>query len=189
MLFGNNVRSDLISTGAVCNISAASFPGQSLKIIHTDGLSRSAQVVSTGSEKYSCIELIFCLPDYWDLSVQPWPKTWLEKIASIPSRFNTWIGPGDTIPAGKPPKPLTDKFKANHFIISEPIVLREFFSAPGNKPDHVAVLSVIPIFQQELDFKLRNSGTALLMRLAAKGITDEVDLYRKSVCRKRILGF
>jgi len=189
MLFGDSVETKLISTGAVCNICTSSFPKQSLKVLHTEGLSLTPQQVSTGSEKYRCIELMFCLPDYWDLSVQYWPKTWLEKIAHIPSKFNTWLGPGDTIPAGKPPTVLTDNFAADHFVISEPIILKDFLSSAGNKSPEVAVLSIIPIFQQELDFKLRNSGTALLMRLAEKRVTDEVDLYRKSVCRKRILGF
>lgn len=189
MLFGDNVASELISTGAVCNIYTSLFQVQSLKVLHTEGLSGTPQLVPAEAEKHKQIELMFCLPDYWDLSVQPWPIIWLEKIAQIPSKFNTWLGPGDTIPAGKPPKALAVNIAANHFILSEPDVLKEFLTHNGNKQSEISVLSVIPIFQQELDFKLRNSGTALLMRLAEKRVTDEVDIYRKSVCRKRFLGF
>ncbi len=113
----------------------------------------------------------------------------MERISEIPSRFNTWLGPGDTIPVGKPPKALTDKFPANHFILSDPMCLASEIADSRNNPGAVSVLSIIPIYQEELEYKLRNSGNALLSKMATAAITDEVDIYRRSACRKRFLGF
>jgi hypothetical protein len=130
------------------------------------------------------IELYFCLPDYLNLEVEDWPIHWLQRIARVPQKNNTWFGYGDTLPAGSPPEHLTESFLANHFILSKPIHLSDKLENNGD----FKFLAVIPLFETEFSYKMRNSHTVLFDRFKKKGITELVDLYRASVCRKRILG-
>jgi hypothetical protein len=108
----------------------------------------------------------------------------LNLRAQIPQKNNTWLGLGDTIPAGNPAKNLSEKLHMNHFILAAPKRFTPSIGELGN----VAFLALVPIFQTELDFKLRNSATILFSKLEKAGITEMIDQYRKPVCRKRILG-
>ncbi len=160
-------------------------PGFSFQILFTEGLSKNQQPVKEGYEEFLQIELYFCLPDYWNLENSPWPITWLNQLAEVPQKNKTWYGPGDTIPAGNPPEGLSSTFKANHFMLSEPIALKEHFDMLDTP---IRFFAVIPIYQVELDYKIRNSATILTNRLIAKSYDEKLDVYRDIVCRKRILG-
>lgn len=158
------------------------------KLLVTHGLSNTTQKVDEKNKFCEKIELYFCLPDYWNIEKETWPIEWLNKLAQIPQKNNTWYGIGDTIPAGKPQEYLSKTFKANHFILGLPIELKDYFSKDKWIKYGIQMLAVTPIFQDEVDFKLRNSSTILYKKLSKKSINEMVDPFRKSVCRKRILG-
>lgn len=170
-------------------IKVAKLVDYKVQFLFTEGLSNHTQRVKEGFEPFQHIELYFCLPDYWDLEKDIWPVDWLDRLATLPQKNNTWFGPGDTIPAGNPPQLLTDRFPANHFVLSEPILMAPLFEDERFKNIETAFLSIIPICQEELDYKLKNSATVLIRRIMNKGYSEKVDVFRTSVCRKRILGF
>lgn len=158
-------------------------------IVFTDGLSNTEQDVPPKYEAFKKLELYFCLPDYWELNNDTWPVDWLEKLAEIPQKNNTWFGPGDTIPAGNPPKALSDRFPANHFMLVEPLKVKDVVEDPIFKTAGIQFMGIIPILQEELDYKIRNSATVLMARLVKNNYTEQVDLFRQAVCRKRFLNF
>lgn len=155
-----------------------------VSLVVTKGLSDKPQAAEGQHEQYKRVELYFSLPIYVDARTVEWPVHWLNRIAEIPQKNNSWFGPGDTIPAGNPPAPIEGNSVANHFILTTPFDFSEILVHP-----EVHFLAVLPIFEAELEFKYRNSGTALINRLRKNGFSDRVDTYRTSVCRKRILGF
>lgn len=157
-------------------------------ILFTLGLSLKDRDVNVGFEQYSRTELYFNLPEYWNLTEKEWPIHWLNRIAQIPAKNNTWFGPGDTIPAGNPPAEIEENLKADHFILSPPIEHHADFEKVYAETN-ISFLSIVPIFQTELRYKIRNSGTVLLNRIKKSGTSDKVDPFRKNVCRKRFLGF
>jgi hypothetical protein len=159
------------------------------QLLITDGLSAYNQNSEWDDKIPSRIELYMCLPDYWNLKNLDWPIHWLNRIAQVPQKFTSSFGHGDTIPAGNPPGELDDKLEANHFIISLPNLLKKELSGKDWEEMDFKMLAVLPIFQTEVDFKLRNSATVLFKKMEKKQITELVDQYRSSVCRKRILGF
>lgn len=159
-----------------------------IQLLFTLGLGNVERTVKEGFEQYKRTEIYFNLPDYLNLAEQDWCLNWINKIAQIPQKHNTWFGSGDTIPAGNPPQKISPQFIANHFILSKPIDYKDVFETIYNEYA-ITFLVIIPIFQSELDFKIRNSGTVLIDRIIKKGNTDRVDLFRKNVCRKRFLGF
>lgn len=158
------------------------------QLLITDGLRAYAQGVNEDNNGLEHIELYFCLPDYWNLDQNPWPLEWLNKLAEIPQKNTTWFGIGDTIPAGKPPEDLDDTFMANHFILRRPNMLAEQFSGEKWEKIPYKLLSVIPIFQRELDYKLRNSYSMLFKKFDKKNIDERIDPYRTSVCKKVVFG-
>jgi len=155
-----------------------------ISLVATKGLSDYLQAAEGQYQDYQRVELYFSLPSYIRAEEALWPNEWLSRIAQIPKKNDTWFGPGDTIPAGNPPKAIAPNLPADHFILAEPFDLAEQLVH-----DEVKFLAVIPIFPPELEYKMRNSGTALIMRLRKKGFSERIDTYRTSVCRKRFLGF
>ena len=165
-------------------IKALKLEKEGFQLVFTSGLSNTPQSVDDANKALERIEILFCLPNYFNLENDSWPISWLDKIAAIPQKNNTWLGNGDSIPAGNPPQAISDKFMADHFILMEPNFTQRYL----NKNVNCSYLAVVPIFNQELDFKMRNSHTVLFNKFMKKGITEMVDVYRSSVCRKRILG-
>lgn len=148
------------------------------QLLLTKGLCSFEQNVKADCEKYKFIELYICLPDYWDLTHQNWPITWLNRLAELPQKNKTWFGPGDTIPAGNPPQVLDEKFKANHFILMPPTFMLAFLNEDIVNSENQSLLAVVPIFPREIKFKLKNSHTMLFNQFAKKGITELCDIYR-----------
>lgn len=169
-------------------VKGVNLPEYGCQFLFTEGLSFTIQEVKEGFEPFKKIELYFCLPDFWDLNVDKWPIHWIERLACIPQKNNTWFGPGDTIPAGNPPEYLSDRFEANHFMLVEPITLGFFFKNEEWTNLGIKFLGIVPISQYELDYKIRNSATVLTEKLKKANYSEKVDLFRTSVCRKRFLG-
>lgn len=161
-----------------------------IQLIYTDGLRNFEQKTNEKHEDLKHIEIYFCLPDYWDLSEEKnnWPVKWLNKIAEVPQKNNTWFGPGDTLPAGNDKLPLSDKMLQNHFILSEPILLNEELNDLIPSDKKVKFLAVIPIFEIELAYKFKNSAKVLLAKFQYKKHTELVDEYRESVIKKKMFG-
>lgn len=159
------------------------------QLIFTDGLSSKTQPVTDGYAEYQKIELYFLLPDFWKIQDIDWPLHWINRLAEVPQKNNTWFGPGDTIPAGNPPEILSDRFPANHFMLVNPIEATPILAHESILNAGIRFFGILPICQPELDYKIRNSWSVLLARLQKKGHSEKVDLFRSSVCRKRFLGF
>lgn len=155
------------------------------QLIFTEGCARREQEVN-GEENLDLkhIELYIHLPDYINIKLVNWPIDWMSRIARVPQKNKTWFGYGDTLPAGNPPENITNDFQANHFILSKPIGLSETLKQTIS----FKFLAIIPIFQTEFDYKMRNSHTVLFEKMEKKGVTELIDLYRSSTCRKRLLG-
>jgi hypothetical protein len=156
-------------------------------IIFTSGLSHLKQI---GSEKYpefESIELYLCLPEYWKVqdssSDYQWPIEWLNRIAQVPQKNSTWFGPGDTIPAGNPANSISSKLKQNHFILTEPIKFESELKVINLDSKDIRFLSIVPIFEDELKFKVKNSSKILLEKYKHNKFTEEIDEYRTPVVR------
>lgn len=156
-------------------------------ILCTSGLANKEQNTSEKYPEFKHIELYICLPDYWKLdkkdSEHHWPIEWLDRIGAAQQTTESWFGPGDTLPAGKPPKTFSPKMEQNHFILAEPMeveVLKEV------KLEHklVKFMSIIPIYREEIDYKLRNSAKHFMARYQLAKNTELVDNFRQSVVKK-----
>ncbi|MBI3136647.1 MAG: suppressor of fused domain protein [Bacteroidetes bacterium] len=158
------------------------------RLLFTEGLSARPQPVDEKNQGHERIELYFLLPEYWDFSKKNWPVYWLNRIAQVPQKNNTWFGVGDTLPAGNPPENIDENLKCTYFILSEPMALHNQLNRNLLVDAGFQMLAVIPIFAKEFAFKTQNSHKALFQIFADKKIDETVDIFRQPVARKKFMG-
>lgn len=128
-------------------------------------------------------ELVICLPSDWKINDSDekwyWPLRWLKVMARLPGEHNTWLGFGHTVPNGEP---FADNTKLCCMLLSS---LVQFAEDAGTcaMPDGSQVIfyQMIPIYQEEVDFKLIHDTDALLERMTKEMLTV-IDINRQNVC-------
>lgn len=115
-------------------------------------------------------ELVICLPEYWKLDKEHlkdekwyWPIRLLKELARFPGENNTWLGWGHTVSYDGPLSYTTELCAS--ILINPPCG-----NVGGNTctlPDgeEVNFYQVIPLYGDELEFKLKNGTQKLLDKM------------------------
>lgn len=160
----------------------------------TNGLSDYTMPVSEKWKGREHNELFFCLPTYWDLEdlTNPafsWIYNWIFRLEQFVKSTNTWFGPGHTIPCGNPPAAISPTMKQEYFIFLDPLFLEQPLE-PIQQGDFTChFLAIVPIFGDELDFKMGKGTVKLVAKFINRGIDERLDDYRPSALRSRLLFF
>ena len=129
-------------------------------------------------------ELLICLPKDWKISEDgdawQWPAHVLRWIAKIAAEPETWIGWGHTIGGGRSFAGNTELCAA--FLAAPQNVKKEAVRATLPNGEKVCFYLVIPIYQEELDYKIAHSADGLSARLADAGASFVVDPQRPNTC-------
>lgn len=147
-------------------------------------------------------ELVICLPPDWPLdqalSTETqkvgeqqseeyyWPIRMLKYFARFPHEYDTWLWQGHTIPNGNPPEPVATNATFTGTILAFPILFSEeahTLKIDDSKTIHF--LSLIPLYTEEMNLKLKKGADALYERLGKEGITELLDIQRKNVAKKK----
>jgi hypothetical protein len=160
------------------------------KILMTIGLSDFKMNVHEKHIGEEFNELYYYLPSYWELEdIQNpnmnWVFIWLEKLKKHVIEKNTWFGNGHTLATGKPLVSLSEKMLQNHFIFAQPIELRTELSPILIQGKTINFLAVIPIFEDEMDYKQGKGTLKLLKKFDQANVTEKLDEFRKTVLRTR----
>lgn len=139
-------------------------------------------------------EIYFCLPAYWDFENYSnpnasWVYTWLYKLERFVRDKNTWFGPGHTIPTGNPEVPISDLMKQEYFIFLDPILLQKELAPVSIQGKTIQFLSIVPIFGDELDFKMGKGTQKFVRRFIQRNQDEKLDDYRSSVLNSRLRFF
>lgn len=137
-------------------------------------------------------ELVVLLPPEWKLDQASfedennyWPIRQLKGIARFPHEFNTWIWATHTIPNGDPPEPYAPNTSFACIFLYYPVSLPyDFHKLKVNEEKEISFLAIIPIYIDEMEFKLKNGLGSLMEKFDAKGVTEVIDISRPS-CLKR----
>ncbi|MEX0718001.1 MAG: suppressor of fused domain protein [Planctomycetaceae bacterium] len=162
------------------------------QVLVTSGVSDEPMNVPPEMKQFRRAELLIALPADWPLSMEAfdddgnyWPIRWLKQIGRLPHEYDTWIGWGHTIPNGDPPEPIAN----TEFIgvmLSPPYWLSPtFFELPTNTRDAIYFYSLVPLYQEEMDLKLRKGAEALERRLEKSGVSFVLDPSRRNAAKKR----
>lgn len=133
---------------------------------------------------YGRAELLIYLPADWDVRNNEmqwyWPLMWLKKLARLPIEQNSWLGLLHTI---ENDEPFANNTELCGIMLSLPS-LNDPASQVCTLPDSSVVnfLQMIPIYKEEMDYKVHNDGEHLLEKLATIQY-DILDIHRNNVCR------
>lgn len=121
-------------------------------------------------EQLERAELVICLPEYWKLDKEHlkdekwyWPIRLLKELARFPGENNTWLGWGHTVSYDGPLSYTTELCAS--ILINPPCG-----NVGGNTctlPDgeEVYFYQVIPLYRDELEYKLKNGTQKLLDKM------------------------
>lgn len=115
-------------------------------------------------------ELLVRLPADWQLNSGDetwyWPLRWLKLLARLPLEQETWLGWGHTVPNGRP-------FAANTQLTGVLLTTPEGLTGPQAvcpvPGGQVVFYEILPLYDEEMDFKLEHGAQELLGRMAQKG--------------------
>ena len=160
------------------------------KILIATGLSEFQMNVHEKHIGEEFNELYFYLPSYWDLNdtentSMNWVFIWLEKLKKHVISKNSWFGNGHTIATGKSIVPLSDKMLQNHFILAHPMELSKELASIKLEDKTIHFLAVIPIFEDEMDYKQGKGTAKLFKKFEQANVTEKLDEFRKTVLRNR----
>lgn len=159
----------------------------------TSGMSDKPMTVPAGAEAFEYAELMIYLPADWPLEQSDfedeanyWPIRLLKMLARLPHEYETWLAVDHTVPNNDPPEPYADDTGFVCAMIHVPqMESEEFWRLEIDDEKTVNFFSVVPLYPEETDYKLKRGAEALVERLHKEGISQIVDVGRKNVCRKR----
>ncbi|HIE4564155.1 TPA: suppressor of fused domain protein [Stenotrophomonas maltophilia] len=139
------------------------------------------------------MELMVTLPADWPISQDAfedernyWPVRLLKGLARLPHEYDTWLGFGHTIPNGHPSEPYAPGVGFDGAIVLPPVTPPEDFAALALEDGKViSFMTIIPLYPEEMELKLKKGAEALLDRFDAKNIQDVIEPGRVNVARKR----
>jgi hypothetical protein len=122
-------------------------------------------------------------PDYRD-ERNYWPLRWLKILARFPHEYNTWLWATHTIPNDDPPKPFAANTKFCCMLLTTPTLMFAdgFLKLKVDDDKTIHFLSVIPLYREEMDFKLKYGFDKLIDRLNEHHGNEVIDANRKNVC-------
>jgi hypothetical protein len=103
----------------------------------------------------------------------------------MPHRHHTWLGYGHVImPADITPAGVTRSFhrttRLSSLIVIESDLLPEKASTIESGTQKIDLLTLMPIYPEELEYEMEHGFGALLEALTAAGISDVIDPGRPS---------
>lgn len=168
-------------------------PERNFYTLITSGMSDKPMNVPTKEHKpWEYGELMLCLPSNWKLDEESfknednyWPIRMLKFIARFPHEYKTWISYGHTIPNGNPPSPFTNNVSYNGVLVDLPVTVANvnFPIIQLNDNKKINIYCLIPLFENEMDFKLKHGTDALIALFDENGVTELINLDRKSVVK------
>lgn len=141
------------------------------------------------SEGARFAELVICLPEHWPLSMDAfkteenyWPVRLLKGLATYSHEAETWLYAGHTVSFSDPPEPFAPNTRMCSALLLEPrLIPEEARVLHIAERWHVQLWGVFPLYQDELDFKLRDGPDRLEELFEQRGVTELLNLGRPSV--------
>lgn len=161
----------------------------------TSGMSDLPMSVEDG-ETPRYLELVATLPGDWKLDQAAlederwyWPIRLIKQLARFPHKYRTWLGWGHSMPNGDPPEPYAPGTRLCGVVLLPSITVPDAFdSLRIDAKKEIRFLAIVPVYQEEMELKLRQGSDALIERFGRHDVSDLIDPRRTNVARKRF-GF
>lgn len=125
-------------------------------------------------EKFDRAEVMMFLPASWELTEESvkddnnfWPIRLMKQMARFPHQYNTWLSFGHTLPNYQHYEPYAESTGLNGVVIYQLNErLSEIATKDGNK---INVYFLIPVYKEEMEYKLEHGMDALMDQLLELG--------------------
>ncbi|WP_285309427.1 MULTISPECIES: suppressor of fused domain protein [Stenotrophomonas] len=189
----HEIVSDLVHIDVHVVPASEQFPY--LRLV-TSGMSDLPMTLPEGAPGSAYMELMVTLPADWPISDDAfedernyWPVRLLKTLARLPHEYDTWLGFGHTIPNGHPAEPYAPGVGFDGAIVLPPVTAPDGFATLQlDDGRRITFMTIVPLYPEEMDLKLRKDAEALLDRFDAKKIQDVIEPGRVNVAKKRF-GF
>lgn len=159
----------------------------------TSGMSDQAMAVPEGAEGIRFAELVICLPPDWPMTQEDfkdernyWPIRSLKMLSRLPHEYETFLGYQHTVPNGDPAEPFARNTKlCCNLLLWPQLPGQDFAQLKVNEEKTIWFYSVVPIYREEMNFKLKEGSESLEDRLLDNKITELLDVRRVNVCKKK----
>ena len=157
----------------------------------TSGMSDLPMAAPEGREEFAHAELMLCLPKAWKMEQRDWqdesyywPVRWLKTCAKFPHEYKTWLGWGHTLPNGDPPKEYAPNTSFSCMMLGLPrTVSTEFWTLPVRTDKTIRFYGLYPLYQGEVELKLRKGAERLEELFDKRKVTEIVDVNRPDLSK------
>lgn len=190
-----NVLHEIVSDGLHLDLLPVEPDGETrpFYFLGTMGMSALPMTLPEDYPGPEYAELFILLPPDWPRTQQEieaagedawWPYRLLKTLARIPHEYETFLGPGHTVPNGDPPEPFADSVGFAGAMLVDGGALADEFAEVTIGDKTVQFLLIVPLFAEEMEYKLEHGAEALLERLesAEIGLLDIADPKRPNAC-------
>jgi hypothetical protein len=167
-------------------------PDRNFHTLITTGMSQRAMKTPNGAEEWAYAELLLCLPPEWPLKDEAfkdennyWPMRLLKFMARFPHQYDTWLSLFHSIPNGNPPAPMANTQFVGAVLGPPALAPEEFWRLRFHPEVTINFFAVVPLYSEEMDFKLKNGANELFTRFDKEKITELIKINRKNVAKKR----
>ena len=183
----DEVLHELVSPDIHCDIYIVKpTPERNYYTLVTGGMGAYAMNVPDGFNGSPYAEMCINLPPTWNLKSEEekdyWPIRWLKILSRLPIEQDTFLAWGHTVPTGEPLEGTN--FTCMLLIAADNKDGEDAVAhlAPSGK--EVNFYSIVPLYEQEMLYKLENDSGALLELFSEKEIPypPVVDVHRQNVC-------
>ena len=158
----------------------------------TTGMSDIPMISPESVDGWDYAELMICLPEGWKFDEESlkderyyWPIRWLKILARFPHDYKTWLSYGHTMPNGDPAEPIYQDGGFSCMMLMRPkTVSTDFWRLQIRDDKIIHFFSLIPLYSDETELKLREGSEIIDDLFEEKKITELFDPDRQSVVKK-----
>ena len=166
----------------------------------TSGMSDLPMLIDprySDSEGWCFAELVIALPKYWPLfdsekmQSERWnfPIEHLKFLARMPHKYDSWISVGHSIPNFESKKRIGPNCEMSGFVIDNPVLGGEEFTFLNTRAGkEIRFCGVYPIYQNEMQYKVRKGYSALQTLFREKSVTEIFYPDRPSLVRRNLFS-
>lgn len=145
-----------------------------------------------GAEDCQYAELLIVLPDHWPVDEDAfqdeanyWPIRMVKQLARMPHEYDTWLWWAHTVDNADPAETFHPSTKLLATILVPPILLpQDFGFLETCSGQGIAFFAAVPLYKEEVRYKMNNGAEALLDRFDEHGITELIDPHRTNTCSR-----
>ena len=163
-------------------------------VVYTTGMSDMPMALPdeiADREDLKYAEVFLFLPGDWDLGrefqlgsdVPPeyfWPLQMLKFLARFPHEYQTWLGPGHTIPNGPGYAPLGPGVNFGGVVLDQ--LGGKLEKVDAEDGHEINLLFAIPAYKEEIEYKLKYGMEALQTRFSEGDLPMVLDIRRPNLC-------